>query len=440
MPTSCPRSFSCPNLSPFKYPFYNVNDTRCGVIKVDCTSTGGRIQLGEDSYEIRTLFGSEPKVTVHNSTIERLVQKHNCSALMDNFTSPILAGSTFILILFVTMFIIWRRYMTNPFSYFSSKDKSPIIEDGNLFLGVSVFSYRELEDATQNFDPSKELGNGGFGAVYYGKLQDGREVAVKRLYEHNYKRVQQFMNEVKILTRLRHPNLVVLYGCTSRQSHELLLVYEYISNGTLADHLHGKLANPSLLTWPLRMNIAIETAGALVAKGTPGYVDPQYHHCFQLTDKSDVYSFGVVFIELISSMVAVDLSRPQDEISLANLALNRIQRCALDQLIDPDLGSDSDPEVMRMITSVAELAFQCLQYHSEMRPTMNEVLDVLEDIQAQSRIDADDSIRDLEHPKPPPPSETSDKTVLLKDFLPSPVSITSEWHSSNTASTTQSVR
>lgn len=377
-----------------------------------------------------------------------------------------------ILMLCLVIFIIWRRYKSNPLSYFPSKDKSPNVEGGSLFFGVSFFSYTELEDATRNFDPSQELGNGGFGVVYFGKLQDGREVAVKRLHEHNYKRVQHFMNEVQILTRLHHPNLVVLYGCTSRQSNELLLVYEYISNGTVADHLHGKSANPGLLTWPLRLNIAIETARALVylhaseiihrdvktsnilldqnfiakvadfgisrlipndvthvstaPQGTPGYVDPQYHHRYQLTDKSDVYSFGVVLIELISSMRPVDLNRSEDEICLANLALNRIQKGAVDQLIDPVLGSDSDAEITRMVTSVAELAFRCLQFYSEMRPTMNEVLDVLEDIEADGRM--------------PPPSETSDKTILLKEFLPSTVSITGECHSDSTGSTTVSVR
>ena len=270
----------------------------------------------------------------------------------------------------------------------------------------------------------------------------------------------------------------MLYGCTSRTSRELLLVYEYIPNGTVYDHLHGERANESLLTWPVRMNIAIETASALVylhaneiihrdvktnnilldhnfcvkvadfglsrlmpnnvnhvstaPQGTPGYVDPQYHQRYQLTDKSDVYSFGVVLVELISSMVAVDLNRSQDEISLANLALNRIKKGELDQLVDQSLVSDSKGEIMAMITSVAELAFRCLQYHSEMRPTMNEVLDVLMDIQGEGKIDDHDSIRDLESVKAPPPSKASDTVVLLKDFLPSPVSVTSEWHSAST--------
>ncbi|PIM98406.1 Serine/threonine protein kinase [Handroanthus impetiginosus] len=310
----------------------------------------------------------------------------------------------------------------------SSIAGSADIEGGSLFFGIPIFSYAELEEATNNFDSSGELGDGGFGTVYYGKLSDGREVAIKRLYEHNYRRVEQFMNEIKILTCLRHPNLVSLYGCTSRRSRELLLVYEYIPNGTVADHLHGERSKEAPLAWPIRMSIAIETANALAylhkkdiihrdvktnnilldsnfcvkvadfglsrlfpndvthistaPQGTPGYVDPEYHQCYQLTDKSDVYSFGVVLIELISSMPAVDITRHRHEINLANLALNRIQRCAFDELIDSSLGYDSNGEVTRMTTSVAELAFRCLQLEKDLRPSMEEVLDTLKDIQA----------------------------------------------------------
>lgn len=251
---------------------------------------------------------------------------------------------------------------------------------------------------------------------------------MKHLYNHNYRRVEQFMNEIQILTRLRHRNLVSLYGCTSRQSRELLLVYEYIPNGTVASHLHGELAKPGLLTWSLRMKIAVETASALAylhaskiihrdiktnnilldnsfyvkvadfglsrlfpndmthvstaPQGTPGYVDPEYHQCYQLTSKSDVYSFGVVLIELISSMPAVDMNRHKDEINLSNLAIKKIQERALSELVDPYLGFDSDKEVKRMIVEVAELAFQCLQQDRELRPPMDEVLEVLKRIES----------------------------------------------------------
>lgn len=234
------------------------------------------------------------------------------------------------------------------------------------------------------------------------------------------------MNEIKILTCLRHNNLVSLYGCTSTTTKELLLVYDYISNGTVADHLHGDRALSSPLNWSLRLKIAIETAGALAylhksdiihrdvktsnilldenfsvkvadfglsrlavsdlthvstaPQGTPGYVDPSYQQSYHLTSKSDVYSFGVVLVELVSSMPAVDISRHSDEINLANLAVSRIGRRAFDELIDGSLGYDCDAQVSRMTTSVAELAFRCLQLEKDCRPSMDEVLNVLIEI------------------------------------------------------------
>ncbi|PIN26563.1 Serine/threonine protein kinase [Handroanthus impetiginosus] len=296
-------------------------------------------------------------------------------------------------------------------------------------VGVHIFDYNKLEEATDHFNPKRELGDGGYGAVYKGKLQDGRVVAVKRLYENHQKRVEQFMNEVEILTRLRHQNLVSLYGCTSCNSRGLLLVYEYIPNGTLADHLHGSCAKPGSLSWITRLNIAIETATALAylhasdvihrdikttnilldnnfmvkvadfglcrllpmdvthvstaPQGTPGYVDPEYNEFYQLTEKSDVYSFGVVLIELISSKPAVDITRHQCEINLSTMAINKIQNRALHELVDPHLGFDSDYKVRTMIILVAELAFQCLQTRRDMRPQMQDVLNVLLEIQTK---------------------------------------------------------
>lgn len=202
-----------------------------------------------------------------------------------------------------------------------------------------------------------------------------------------------------------------------------MLVYEYIPNGTVADHLHGPRASERGLTWPVRMNIAIETAGALaylhaveiihrdvktnnilldnsfhvkvadfglsrlyplevthvstVPQGTPGYVDPVYHQCYKLTDKSDVYSFGVVLVELISSKPAVDMNRSHSEINLANMALNRIQNHGVEQLVDPELGYESDEETKRTVDLVAELAFQCLQLERDLRPSIKEVVEAL---------------------------------------------------------------
>nr|XP_011465376.1 PREDICTED: probable serine/threonine-protein kinase At1g18390 isoform X2 [Fragaria vesca subsp. vesca] len=335
------------------------------------------------------------------------------------------------------IFFIWRRRNRNRYgpsssyasrSIFSKSYSRSDTEKGSAYLGVHVFTYKELEQATNYFDSSKELGDGGFGTVYYGKVRDGRSVAVKRLYETNYKRVEQFMNEIEILARLRHQNLVLLYGCTSRHSRELLLVYEYVPNGTLADHLHGGKAKPGALPWHTRINIAVETASALsylhaseiihrdvkttnilldnnfcvkvadfglsrlfptdvthistAPQGTPGYVDPDYNQCYQLTTKSDVYSFGVVLVELISSLPAVDITRHRQEINLSNMAINKIQKHALDELVDPSLGYESDFRVRKMINAVAELAFRCLQNETDMRPSMMDVENELKRIQS----------------------------------------------------------
>lgn len=293
---------------------------------------------------------------------------------------------------------------------------------------------------------------------------------MKRLYENNFKRVEQFMNEVEILTRLRHVNLVKLYGCTSKRSRELLLVYEYIPNGTVADHLHGRRANSGLLSWPIRLSVAVETAGALAylhasdiihrdvktnnilldndfrvkvadfglsrlfptdvthvstaPQGTPGYVDPEYYQCYQLTEKSDVYSFGVVLIELISSKQAVDTNRDRHDINLSNMAVNKIQNHALHELVDPSLGFEANNSVRRMITLVAELAFRCLQSERDMRPSMGEVLEALRGIKNGLNAQKPEVVDIV----------TEDEVGLLKGGLP-PTSPDSEkkWVRSNSS-------
>ena len=138
-----------------------------------------------------------------------------------------------------------------------------------------------------------------------------------------------------------------------------------------------------------------------------------------------------MLIELISSKPAVDMNRHKDEINLSDLAIRKIQNSALSELVDPSLGFDSDIEVKRMIVSVAELAFQCLQRDRELRPSMDEVLKVL--ITIESGKDKAEHVEEVDvHPPPSPPSPDLDEIELLKNTIrpPSPKTVTDRWNSS----------
>ncbi|CAH8358521.1 unnamed protein product [Eruca vesicaria subsp. sativa] len=385
-----------------------------------------------------------------------------------------IGGAVIFIIILVALFILLHRiYRKKTSSELLSRNNSKSdVEFSNVFFKIPIFTYKELQEATENFSKDRLLGDGGFGTVYYGKVRDGREVAVKRLYEHNYRRLEQFMNEIEILTRLHHKNLVSLYGCTSRRSRELLLVYEFVPHGTVADHLYGETENSRnkcYLTWSIRMSIAIETASALAylhasdiihrdvkttnilldgnfgvkvadfglsrlrpsdvthvstaPQGTPGYVDPEYHRCYHLTDKSDVYSFGVVLVELISSKPAVDINRCKSEINLSSLAVKKIQSHATHELIDESLGYGKNEGVRRMTTMVAELAFRCLQQDSTVRPTMEQVVQELKGIQNEETVTS--------HPSSSPNWEEASLIKNMK-FPRSPISVTDQWTSKST--------
>ncbi|KAF2588202.1 hypothetical protein F2Q70_00041383 [Brassica cretica] len=291
---------------------------------------------------------------------------------------------------------------------------------------VAFFPYKDVEKATNCFSEKQRLGTGAYGTVYKGKLQNDEWVAIKRLKHRDSESVEQVMNEIKLLSSVSHPNLVRLLGCCIDQG-DPVLVYEFMPHGTLSEHLQREIGDG--LPWTVRLTVATQTAKAIAylhsamnppiyhrdikssnilldydfnskvadfglsrlgmtetshistaPQGTPGYLDPQYHQCFHLSDKSDVYSFGVVLAEIITGLKVVDFTRPHTEINLAALAVDKIGSGCLDEIIDPVLDLNLDAWTLSSIHSVAELAFRCLAFHSDMRPTMTEVADELEQI------------------------------------------------------------
>ncbi|XP_058184723.1 LEAF RUST 10 DISEASE-RESISTANCE LOCUS RECEPTOR-LIKE PROTEIN KINASE-like 1.1 isoform X3 [Rhododendron vialii] len=535
----CPKSFDCGTHGQIRYPLSISTYPRCGLYTItNCTEPVPKLKVEgkEVLYDLNTINPSENAIRVNDPNLGNLIRTHGCDVfgLYLNSTLQIKPFISFTISPGLTLFKCttaspeldkkqdkyfrgndsyrgcsgYTVYYKYPYHSSVSSNASvglnclgielPVVPKLGNRNASDLFSVLASEFSIR-FHVSKECQQRRHkgGRCHHditrfrckkkeeGKLQDGREVAVKRLYEHNYKRVKQFMNEIEILTSLSHPNLVTLLGCTSRHSRELLLVYEYIPNGTVADHLHGDRAKDGSLAWPIRMNIAIETASALAylhdsdiihrdvktdnilldndfcvkvgdfglsrlfpnhathvstaPQGTPGYVDPEYHRCYQLTDKSDVYSFGVVLIELISSLPAVDLNRHRDEINLANLAVNRIQNRAIHELIDPSLGFESDPSIERMTLSVAEVAFRCLQLDKDIRPTMKEILEALMGIQAYKDENAGKIIDNgsVLTTRRPPTSPDGEDVVLLKNSMPpvSPASVTNRWVSTSTTPT-----
>eukprot|EP00253_Pinus_taeda_P019442 PITA_19442 len=351
---------------------------------------------------------------------------HKCSGHGRGNNLAIIIGCSFVGVALIAVILSLACYQKNRKP--PPSGVVPTHLPGHAMDNLPIFSYEALRQSTNCFHEDNQLGVGGFGSVYLGKLWDGRTVAVKRLFQDNSRRLEQFINEVKIFSTLNHPHVVRLYGCTSADSPELLLVYEFVPNGTLDDHLHGDRKNPKGLPWNARLNIAIQTAQALaflhgldppifhrdvkssnilleenldikladfglcrlvpvdashvttIPQGTPGYVDPEYYQCYQLTEKSDVYSFGVVLVEIISAKIAMDINRNRREINLANLAITKIQEGALGELVDPQLEIEVNHEVKAMVSAVAELAVRCLASERDDRPQMEEIVVQLENI------------------------------------------------------------
>lgn len=312
----------------------------------------------------------------------------------------------------------------------SSETRRGTITSHNLNLERepvnAKYTLAQIYKATRNFSPSLKIGQGGFGTVYRGTLEDGTLVAVKRAKRSGYGKHlgTEFLCETRILAQVEHLNLVKIFGFLE-EGDERILVVEYVPNGTLREHLdciHG-----DVLGMAARLDIAIDVAHAITylhmytdnpiihrdikssnilltvrcrakvadfgfarlaadrdsghthvstqVKGTAGYLDPEYLKTYQLTEMSDVYSFGVLLVELVTGRRPIETKRLTKERVTPRWAIMKFTEGDAVSTMDPRL--EATTANCNALEKIIELAFECLAPQRQNRPTMKRCAEIL---------------------------------------------------------------
>ncbi|WOL06826.1 putative leucine-rich repeat receptor-like protein kinase [Canna indica] len=312
--------------------------------------------------------------------------------------------------------------LNNPFASWGSAGGEDAGDAPQLRL-ARCFSLEEMKKFTDDFSEDNKIGSGGYGKVYKGMLSDGQIVAIKRSQKDSTQGGLEFKTEVEMLSRVHHRNLVELIGFCFEKG-ERMLIYEYVSNGTLTENLSGR--SNMQLDWKRRLYITLDSARGLAylhelakppiihrdvkssnillddnlnakvadfglsmlvsdseknhvsttVKGTLGYLDPEYFMTQQLTTKSDVYSFGVVMLELIAGRVPIE--KGKYIVREVKMALDKDkEHYGLKDLIDPQVLKSG---CLIGFHRFVDLALQCLEDSSEDRPTMNDIVKEIENL------------------------------------------------------------
>jgi len=359
----------------------------------------------------------------------------------------IIAGVVFVLVSFLGFAVVWCVISKFNLCSFSTKVHHQLSTNSHELSTNTLicrrFSLVEIKAATNNFDDAAVAGVGGFGHVYRGiirrifmpvalkhfrpgsngpaKFLNEMEVAIKRHKPGSKQGAEEFLNEIELLSQLRHRNLVPLIGyCNSKE--EMILVYSFMARGNLRDHLYNSDKPP--LPWKRRLQICIDVAQALhylhsgakaytiihsdvktanilldeewvakvsdfglsrigpmveskphvgdtAMKGSFGYIDPEYYKRQYLTEKSDVYSFGVVLFEVLCARPPlIRTAEPMQE-SLCNWVRYCYQNGTMAQILDPTLNGKIAPKCFRMF---CKIGVSCLSEIGTQRPSMNDVV------------------------------------------------------------------
>ncbi|EES18798.1 hypothetical protein BDA96_09G269300 [Sorghum bicolor] len=320
------------------------------------------------------------------------------------------------------------------YSQYPTVSASPLVglpEFSHLGWG-HWFTLRDLEHATSRFSKENVIGEGGYGIVYRGRLINGTDVAIKKLLNNMGQAEKEFRVEVEAIGHVRHKNLVRLLGYCVEGIHRML-VYEYVNNGNLEQWLHGAMRQHGVLTWEARMKVILGIAKALaylheaiepkvvhrdikssnilideefngklsdfgLAKllgagkshittrvmGTFGYVAPEYANTGLLNEKSDVYSFGVLLLEAVTGRDPVDYGRPANEVHLVEWLKMMVGTRRAEEVVDPDM--ELKPAI-RALKRALLVALRCVDPDAEKRPTMGQVVRMLEAEDVPSRED-----------------------------------------------------
>jgi serine/threonine protein kinase len=309
---------------------------------------------------------------------------------------------------------------------------------------AKIYASEELRVATKNYKKSMIIGEGSFGTVYKGFLTNNTIVAIKKSKTVDPDQVDQFINEIVLLSQIDHKNVVKLLGCCL-ETQVPLLVYEFVSQGTLFNYIHCECTT-STKRWEIYLKIVAETVGALsylhstalppiihrdvkpsnillddnftvkvsdfgtsklvlhdrkdvatVMQGTFGYLDPEFLQTSQLTEKSDVYSFGVVLVELLTGDEVFSDDRSDDDRCLPIYFLSLLKDDHMDEILDKRIVEEGNKEQIKELVKLAE---RCLRVKGDERPSMKELAMELEQIKKMEThfwVNAQSNLEKAEH-------------------------------------------